>query len=110
MERLKLKLMLKTNIFLIPKRPVWNSLRNIEACQRSATGVRRLQNLQLDGSGLLMSTFGIDGMTANGTSGVYQNTDSLTRDGPGTRATGIIVVMFIDTTKVTGGDSKAEDG
>merc|ERR1711981_284371 len=46
----------------------------------------------------------------NGTTGAHPRTDSPPSDGPGTRATGIMVAMSSDTIEACGSDSKAGNG
>ena len=76
----------------------------------SVTGVRRLPLPKLFGSGFLPKKSGTDGMTASGITGVYPRKDSLSKAGPGTRDTGIMMDTSLSFQTTSGTDSKEENG
>merc|ERR1712167_456212 len=104
------KSMLRTTISSPPRRNASTSSRSTEVTRKSAAGARRLRPQQSDGDGFQTRRFGTDSMMASGTTGAHPRTDSPPLDGPGTRATGIMVDTSSSTSMVCGGDSKARDG
>merc|ERR1712167_22303 len=104
------KSMLRTTISSPPRRNASTSSRSTEVTRKSAAGARRLQLQASDGDGSHQRRSGTDSMMASGTTGAHPRTDSPLLDGPGTRATGIMVDTSSSTSKASGGDSKARDG
>ena len=102
--------MLKTKRSLKLRKHAWTLSKSIPLKPKSVAGARNSKLQSKNGSGSKMKRSGTNTTMETGITGAHPRLDSLPLDGPGIRATGIMVDMSSNSIKTTGIDSKEASG